>query len=264
MIDFNTSDQAEVLVSDFIVRSHLKLANDLLEKNKKSEGVDPESTSKLKPIETKCSICNVRHDNTKPKLLEFPTGLKRKWIRSKVATGEEAARLEPVVEFAQKQQQRQNELEALWLSDPEAYKAKQAEDNELRMQDTDDNSVSEKKEYYESTRKKFYYYAPIEFSSHSSCIRCHQPTINQENPGEWNSQLVDLEKDLKGKSPLETQQLELQRLSLAAPLFVRITLNNSFFSGCSYSKSSNLDLCRHCLCRIVRWHVVDDRSICDR
>ena len=72
--------------------------------------------------------------------------------------------------------------------------------------------------------KKYVYYTPLVFESQSRCIKCHFPVAAA---GTQNAALARIDEQLSNSSDRdELQRLELEKLSLAPPMFLEITLPN--------------------------------------
>lgn len=72
--------------------------------------------------------------------------------------------------------------------------------------------------------KKYVYYTPLVFESQSGCIKCHFPVAAA---GTQNEALQRVSEQIASSSDrAELQRLELEKLSLAPPMFLEITLPN--------------------------------------
>ena len=72
--------------------------------------------------------------------------------------------------------------------------------------------------------KKYVYYTPLVFESQSGCFKCHFPVAAT---GTQNEALDRINEQLgKSSDRDELQRLELEKLSLAPPMFLEITLPN--------------------------------------
>ena len=119
-------------------------------------------------------------------------------------------------------------LEKLWQTTFE----RQAAENQSEVETTTENAQAPEVKPDEISlasddffaAKKYVYYTPLVFESQSRCIKCHFPVAAA---GTQNEALDRIDEQLRASSDRdELQRLELEKLSLAPPMFLEITLPN--------------------------------------
>ena len=197
LIERNTRDIAKGLKPDYIFRTHLKHA----------QFQDESSKALFELFATEAASTPY---TAEPIVIDSKIG--RHQLNPVVATDpNEIARLMDLMLETVSQQNRENKLEVRGISeDPEP---------ELEKPDEEKEGVDFRDFTYAN---RYVYYAPLIFKSKSQCMGCHFPVSNSSPDLDLiTSQLADASTD-----PEQLKKLELDKLSLAPPVWLRITLDN--------------------------------------
>lgn len=221
LIQRNIREQAKGLTSDFILRTHLDNLQTLEKESYQEEAyaelfkslaTEPPSTPYF-PDVIVLDDRIVRHQIGEPR-----DGI---WQPNVASDPAEIERLERMVDKAIELQSQQNELEALKAVDRPAYEQKLAELNADAPTELDDQQVSEV-EY--SDGKDYVYYTPVIFRSQSQCLNCHIPVAKNSAADLRLNEIANrLIQESTGKE--EEIALNLEKFSLAPPIFLKITLD---------------------------------------
>ncbi len=197
LIQSNTRDIAKGLKPDFILRTHLE--------NAKFQDESSEALFKLFATEAASTPYTAQ-----PIVLDDRIG--RNELNPIVATDpNEIERLMGLMKVTVSDQNQENKLR---------IRGEDAEPANPDSPPADDDAIR----YREfRSRKQYVYYAPLVFTAKSQCMECHFPVANQPSPELEliNSKLAD-----KSTDPEELKKLRLDRLSLAPPMWLRISLDN--------------------------------------
>ncbi len=207
LIRLNTRDKANDLKLLYILKIHLPDQN-FQDDNQNAKILFESLAEQTLPTKYKAEQIVLdadigRHSIKKPILASDP---------------EEIARLLRLVERTKADQNEQNKLEIRQRYPVEA-------DAEPYVAAEPDTMVFEER----YTDNQYLFYTPLIFNSKGACIGCHIPEPNREwgdlakiaEFDEIQSRLEDL-----NTPPEEFKRLELERLQLVPPMFLRITLDN--------------------------------------
>ena len=220
LIDRNTRDLANVLMTDYMQRTHLKGIQtfysqlDQLEETQASRVMVFEMISNEPPA--------IPYE---AELLTLSQASKRSFATPLVPKGQdEIERLGMLYDNAVIEQRQQNELEGKRRLGSEAYQQAltDLEASRVESQVNIDDPVN--RDFFVSTRTKYYFYSPMVFKSNSLCLSCHLPTYDDPN-----SRLAEIQAELADSDTPEDEipLLQLERLNQGEPMFVRIKLDNS-------------------------------------
>ena len=199
LIRSSTRDQAKGLKRDYILRTHLE--------NQKF--VDGQEDAK-KLFEDLVSDSSAIQYQARALVLSDQVG--RKYLNPYLVTDPDSkSRLEKLWETTFERQAAENRAEA--ESTGVAVRDAGSEPDEMSLASDDFFAA-----------KKYVYYTPLVFESQSKCLFCHEPVAPTGVP---NLQLERINERLVNfKDREEEQQLKLEKLSLAPPMFLEITLPN--------------------------------------
>jgi signal transduction histidine kinase len=206
LIRRNTRDRANGLKPDFILRKHLPRQNF-------HEG-DEHSRALFESLAAEAAATPYLAE---PIVLFDSIG--RNELDATVATDPaEIARLMEIIDRTVAQQNLQNKLEI-------RKRYPESDDQEVPQLET-----GEPIEMDYTSSQQYVYYTPLIFESKSECNRCHFPVSKDRTVA---SELSAIENRITDESTSrdELKLLELEALSLAPPVFLRITLDNQVSQG---------------------------------
>jgi two-component system sensor histidine kinase BarA len=197
LIRLNTQDQARSLKPEYILRTHLKNA----------KFTDDSSRPLFELLATEAAATPYRAD---PIVLDDRIG--RHQLNPIVATDpNEIRRLQKLMEQAVADQSEQNKLEVR-----KSYGEASADSEQPLPLETDNLGEDF------TTDEQYVYYTPLIFKSKSQCMGCHFPVAKDPK---LSPELEAIARKFESSDdPEEQKKLDLERLSLAPPVFLRITL----------------------------------------
>lgn len=201
LIRTSTREKASLLKPDYILRKHLA--------NQKFVEGDEHSKALYESLASEAAKTKYDAD---PIVLDDRIG--RNLLNATVATDpNEIRRLQKLLEPTVAAQNEQNKREVrkrygVLTDDSEA--------TEPEIELVEDDFTSD---------QQYIYYAPLIFESNPECTWCHSPVAKDLNLA---PELLAIERRLQAPDTdqEEMKRLDLERLSLAPPVFLRITLNN--------------------------------------
>lgn len=214
LIRRNTRDKANGLKPDFILRRHLPTQIDDTDEQSRARRTLFESLAMTAPnveLDGKAAATTDRPDPFVTIVLDDRIG--RNELDPIVATDpSEIRRLQRLLERAVEEQNEQNKLEI----------RKRYGEVVEEPASTDEPRVIAEEDF--TSDQQYVYYTPLIFESKPECNWCHFPVA--KDPAN-NPELELIASKFKNSTdPEELKQLELDKYSLAPPVFLRITLDN--------------------------------------
>ncbi len=216
LIRRNTRDKANGLKPDFILRKHLPTQIDDKDEQSQARRALFESLAKTTQSVELDGKATAKEYRAEPIVLDDRIG--RNELNPIVATDpNEIRRLQKLLERTVAEQNEQNKLE-IRKRYGEVVTEPEARDEPLQIAEEDFTSD-----------QQYVYYTPLIFESNPECNWCHFPVA--KDPASAPELELIASKFKNSTDPEELKQLELDKYSLAPPVFLRITLDNQVSQG---------------------------------